>query len=92
MQIGQLTVTGNNFTSILLAGRPREVFVKFKDERHHHPCNPHHRDSLEWEIKSEDESSLEHSRLFHHHHDRQFYLVIKWQVEGARDIDWVVIF
>ena len=92
MQLGQLTVTGNNFTSILLSGRPREVLVRFKHEHHHVPCNPHHKDHLEYEVKSEDESSLEHSRLLHHHHERQFYLIIEWRVEGVREIDWVVIY
>jgi len=103
MQTGELTVTGNNFTSILLRGKPREVFVRFKGEvfgrdehhehhHHHHPCNPVHKDHLEFEIVSDDETSLEHSRLLHHHHDRQFYLLIEWQVEGVREIDWIVIF
>lgn len=102
MQTGELTVTGNNHTSILLAGKPREVFVRFKgdlyehqghrDFSHHHPCNPHHKDHLEWEIRGEDETALEHSRLLHHHHDRHYYLVIRWEVDGVREIDWIAIY
>lgn len=101
MQSGQLTVTGDNFTSILLSGRPRDVFVRFKSDgpfehhehhHHHHPCNPHHKDKLKWEIKGDDETALEHSRLLHHHHDRQYYLVISWEVESMREIDWVVLY
>lgn len=100
MQSGELTVTGNNFTSILLAGKPREVFVRFKgelfehrDHHHHHvPCNPHHKDRLEYEVVSEDERAVEHARMLHHHHDRQFFLLIKWEVEGVREIDWIVIY
>lgn len=106
MQTGELTVTGNNHTSILLAGKPREVFVRFKGDlyehqdhpqsshshHHHHPCNPHHKDHLEWEVVANDETSLEHSRLLHHHHDRQYYLVIRWQVDGVREIDWITIY
>jgi hypothetical protein len=102
MQTGQLTVTGNNFTSILLSGRPREVFVRFKGngpdehhEHHHHhphPCNPVHKDKLEWEIKGVDETALQHSRFLHHHHDRQYYLIIRWEVESVREIDWIVIY
>ena len=101
MQTGQLTVTGKNFTSIILSGRPREVFVRFHKDgpfehpewhEHHHPCNPHHKDHLRWEIEDEDETSLEHSKLLHHHHNRQYYLVISWEVEAVREIDWVVLY
>jgi hypothetical protein len=96
MQSGNLIVTGENFTSIMLSGRPREVVVRFKDEeefeRRHHPCNPHHKDFLAYEVVREDETLAEHHRLEHHHHDRLFFLLIKWRVEGVREIDWIVMY
>lgn len=91
MQSGELTVTGKDSTRILLAGRPREVIVRFKHEHHHVPCNPHHHDLLEYEVIFVDESPREHHRLGHHHHDRLFYLVIRWEVSGMREIDWIVL-
>ena len=92
MQSGQLTVTSDGSTTILLTGRPREVVVRFKHEKEPVPCNPHHHDQLHYRIKSEDENPHVHNKLGHHHHDRLFYLVIEWKVEGLREIDWIVLF
>lgn len=92
MQTGQLVVTGTDFTSIVLSGRPREVFVRFKAEQHHVPCNPHHKDHLAYEIVVEDEDLHEHSKLEHRHHDRKFFLLIEWEVQSVREIDWIVIY
>jgi hypothetical protein len=92
MQSGQLTVTSEGSTSILLTGRPREVFVRFKREPDPVPCNPHHHDNLHYRIKFEDEDPHVHAKLGHRHHDRLFYLVVEWRVEGLREIEWCVIY
>jgi hypothetical protein len=92
MHSGALTVTGENSTRILLSGRPREVSVRFRHEKEPHPCNPHHHDHLDWEIIHVDEDQHEHRKVIHHHHDRQFFLYIEWEVFGVREIDWFVIY
>lgn len=92
MQSGNLTVTGNDLTIIPLRGKPRNVEVHFKFEKHHHPCNPHHHDHLHWSIRYEDEDPHMHRRLDHHHHDRLFFLIIEWEVESVREIDWFVMY
>lgn len=96
MQAGNLTVTEEGSTSIPLAGRPREVVVCFKPQPDPTPCDPHHhhhhKDHLEYRIDHEDEDLKEHHKVGHHHHDRKFFLFIKWRVESVREIDWVVIY
>lgn len=92
MQFGELTVTGDNSTNILLSGWPREVIVRFKHNHHHVPCNPNHHDHLSYHIKSEDEPQHVHQRVNHHHHDRQYFLIIEWKVSGIREIDWIVMY
>lgn len=91
MQSGQLTVSGKNSTRILLAGRPREVFVRFVDVDPV-PCDPHHHrhDHLQYEVEAVDEDRKHHHDPGHHHHDRQFYLIISWEVVGVREIFWFV--
>jgi len=79
MQAGELIVTGKDQAIISLHGLPREVNCHFKHPIDHVPCNPHHEDSLEYEIQSD-----------HHHHHREFVLVIKWHVSGVREIAWHV--
>jgi len=90
MKLGELTVTGNNSTRILLDGWPHEIFVDFKKEIEHVPCNPHHHDFLEYFIDCVDEDPRHHHDPGHHHQNRQFYLVIKWKVSGIREILWYV--
>lgn len=92
MQSGTLTVTGKNETHILLSGRPREVVVYFKeDNHHHHPCN-HHHDHLHFHVIHKDEDVHKHHKIGHHHHDRQFFLEIEWDVDGVREIFWLVFY
>lgn len=76
MQSGELIVTGKNSIHIHLAKLPGEVKVYFKDECDITPCNPHHVDSLEYEV---------HASNTHHH---GFVLVINWNVSGVREIVW----
>jgi hypothetical protein len=97
MQSGKLTVTGEGESFILLTARPRETTVVFvlEQEPVHVPCDPrhhgHHRDHLEHRVEHEDEDKREHHKAhLHHHHDRQFFLFIKWRVTGVREIDWFV--
>lgn len=93
MQSGELTVTGKGESLIPLSGRPREVIVVFKREHHEpHPCNPHHHDKLEYRVESQDEDLKVHHKINHHHHDRLFFLLIKWEVEGIREIEWIVLY
>jgi hypothetical protein len=92
MQSGNLTVTGNNSVRIPLLGRPREVFCHFRHEHEPVPCNPHHQDHLEYKIESVDEDLHIHIRIDHHHHDRQFVLVIKWNVVDVREIEWLIVY
>ena len=92
MQSGSLTVTGEGETFIVLAGRPREVIVRFKSEVNPVPCNPHHHDHLQHHIIHEDEDKRDHKKPGHNHHDRRFLLEIKWRVSGIREIDWIVIY
>jgi hypothetical protein len=94
MQSGKLTVTGEGESFILLAGRPREVIVVFAQDDEHVPCNPHHHhhDHLKHRVEHEDEDPREHHKPGHHHHDRKFFLVIEWEVSGAREIDWFVLY
>lgn len=91
---GKLTVTGDNSTLIALAGKPHEVFVRFKHEHHEPPpCNPHHHhDELKWKVTWQDEDKHVHQHLGHHHHDRLFFLFIEWRVEGVQEIEWTVIY
>jgi hypothetical protein len=80
MQSGQLIVTGKDEATIPLSGIPCEVKVHFKHELEVTPCNPHHRDCLEYEVH------VNH----HHNHHNKFKLVIKWEVSGVREITWKV--
>lgn len=91
MQSGELTVTGCNSTRIPIAAWPRQVIVRFKHEHEIVPCNPHHKDELEFEIIGIDEHLRDHRKPGHHHHDRQFFLVINWEVSGIREIVWFVL-
>lgn len=90
MQSGELIVTGKDSIRILLHGYPREITVRFKHDHHPVPCNPNDADWLEYEVVHEDEDPRLHAHPGHHHHDRQFYLSIKWDVSGVREIVWFV--
>lgn len=87
MQSGELTVTGKNSTRILLHGYPHRVEVRFVSVTPI-PCNPHHHDTLHYDVAIVDEDPRRHHDIPHIHHDRQFYLVIYWQVSGVREIKW----
>ena len=78
MQSGELIVTGKDKATIPLNGIPSEVKVHFKHELELTPCNPHHRDCLEYEVHAS------------HHHHSKFVLVIQWEVTGVREIVWKI--
>lgn len=92
MQKGELTVSGKGSASIPLNGRPREVFVQFKHHHVHVPCDHHDHDKLSGRITSLDEDLKEHHRIGHEHHDRQFFLLIEWEVSAIREVVWHVIY
>lgn len=77
MQSGELIVTGKDEVRIHLQSHhyPSKVKVWFHDEICIVPCNPHHADSLEWDLQQ-----------IHSHHG--IVLVIKWNVSGVREIKW----
>jgi hypothetical protein len=76
MQQGELIVTGRDKAQISLHKFPSKVEVWFKEELEPIPCNPHHHDSLEWEVHR---TNTNHSG---------YVLVIKWHVSGVREIKW----
>lgn len=80
MQAGELIVVGKNEAKILLHKFPYDVKVHFRDQFCETPCNPHHADVLEWEVQSS----------IHHHGG--FVLIIKWNVENVREIEWKVFY
>lgn len=92
MQSGELTVSESGQTRIILRGRPHHTRVHFKYDHHHVPCNHPDHDKLEWFVDHEDEDPRHHHEMPHIHHDRQWVLVIGWEVEGVREIIWSVTF
>lgn len=76
MQSGELIVTGTDQITIALQGLPAKVHAHFIHELEVIPCNPHHRDTLEW--------SVNYSNTV----NSGFVLVIKWSVTGVREIKW----
>lgn len=79
MQSGELIVTGKDEAKIVLRSFPIKVKVDFKDECDIIPCNPHHHDELEWEVR-------------HNHNHTGHVLIIKWHVSGVREITWTALF
>lgn len=78
MQSGELIVIGRDSITIPLKGAPAEVHVCFEHDLEVIPCNPQHRDELEWEVQSDIDAS--------------FVLMIKWGVTGVRGIKWKVAY
>ncbi len=78
MQSGELIVTGKDYITIDLRGLPAKAHAHFIHELQITPCNPHHRDELEWEVHN---SNTDHS---------SFVLVISWSVTGVREVRWSV--
>lgn len=78
MQSGELVVSGRDKIHIVLKSLPERVNVHFVDDCEIVPCNPHHTDSLEYEV---------HASHTHHH---GFTLIISWHVHGVREIKWSV--
>ena len=78
MQAGELIVTGKDKAHIPLREYPRLVSCHFVHAIDHVPCNPHHEDSLEYEVHT---NNSVHGG---------FILVIKWHVSGVREIAWHV--
>lgn len=76
MQSGELFVVGKDKIVINLHRFPSEVKVHFKGHDEIVPCNPHHSDTLEWEV---------HSTI---HSSSGFALVIKWSVSSLREVVW----
>lgn len=75
-EFGELFVTGEDSTEILLPQLPRVIEVKFRHEHHHIPCD-HHHDKLKYEV----------ARNKH-----QYKLIIQWHVSTLREIDWIAYF
>lgn len=79
MQSGELIVIGKDRVVIPLHGFPCAVKCRFTRDMCVIPCNPHHNDSLEYEVLAS-----------HYQNHKGFVLVIKWNVSGVRDIVWHV--
>jgi hypothetical protein len=47
---------------------------------------------LSHHVEHEDEDRRDHQRPGHHHHDRKFFLEIKWKVSSVREIEWIVFY
>jgi hypothetical protein len=77
MQSGELIVTGTDQVTIDLNDFPSEVKVHFKDEAQIVPCNPHHLDTLEFEVQTTVSG---------------FVLLVKWSVTNVREIKWHVAY
>jgi hypothetical protein len=90
-QSGELTVIGTDQITIKLHGIPKKVDVHFDDEDDAPiPCNPHHPDTLEYEVVIPDDK---HKHKKHHKHNKQFpQLIIKWHVNSLREIVWHVCY
>lgn len=84
MQQGELVVSGKAKIALALHHKPKQVIVYFKDGCHIVPCNPHHFDSLHWEIE---EKNVNHG---HHNFRKEYFLVIHWHVNSIREIYWTV--
>ena len=80
---GTFTVSGAGHTAFKLESHAKPKFIHVDFDGHCPPvvCNPHHHDSLEWE--------LEHS---HHGHPHKYEIVIKWHVTAIRHISWYVVY
>jgi len=81
MQSGELKVSGDNFTSILLSGKPREIIVRF--ESHHMPIPCDCNNQLEYQVVV-DETTCSYS-------SNQYHLLIKWQVSETKELIWCVL-
>ena len=95
MSSGEITVTGKGDVQIPLLGRPRHVEVHFVNDPAWIPCNHHHHhkhDKLNYFVDSVDEDPRHHHDPVHQHRDREYVLVIEWQVEGIREIHWHVTY
>jgi len=89
MQSGELLVTGKDSVDIELHDHPDHVDVEFIDDVVVVPCDHHHQDHLEWEVR----------RVHHvarasvkHHRKHHYVLTIKWHVTGIRKIKWTVAY
>lgn len=90
---GEIIVTGSDKIEIELGEHhPKQVFVKFKDDHMHPPCNPKHHDHLRWEIKNKHFNHKHDHRNDHCNHHNRFVLEIHWHVSNVRVIDWVVYY
>ena len=93
MQSGELTVSDRGSIRIVLRGKPHHVRVHFKHEHHPVPCNHHHHhDELDYTVDHEDEDPRHHHDMPHLHRERQWVLLIKWYVEGVREVIWSATF
>jgi hypothetical protein len=85
MQSGELLVTGKDSVDIELRDHPDEVEVKFIDDIVIVPCDHHHHDNLQWEVRRLHRTGRQVTK----HHRKHFYvLTITWQVTGVRKICW----
>ena len=88
MQSGELIVSGKDKVVISLHDFPSKVSVAFTDEPVLVPCSPKHADMLEWEIEKRS-CKCKHGKNKKH---TCVDLVIKWNVNGVRDVKWEVYY
>ena len=75
---GDLVVTGKDHAAMPLPGhrKPESHCVKFDDRCIQPPCNPHHHDLVEAEIRR--------------HAHGYYELVVSWHVSSVRTVHWSV--
>ena len=78
MQSGELVVTGKGEVRIPLHKLPSDVHAHFKHELEVAPCNPHHVDTLEYDVH------ISFTTL------GGFVLLISWSVSSVREVVWRV--
>lgn len=83
IQIGELVVVGKGEIGIALKNRPCKIVVRFIHELNCIPCNPHHKDLLEYELIRTHK---------HNYHCNRYTLIIKWRVASIREIEWKVFY
>lgn len=75
-QIGHITVSNHGSLEVHLKRHPDKVDIYFCDDSVEIPCNPANSDKIEWELK--------------HLHSNKPILMIKWNVVGVREIEWII--
>jgi hypothetical protein len=84
MQSGELIVSGHDKVIISLHDFPSRVSVAFGDDPIIIPCSPKHADMLEWEVVKH------HCKCRKNKKHSCIELIIKWEVNGVRTVQWDV--